>query len=191
MSELRFGKEKRHIDWELLRKIGVWLLQITLVCGIAFICVWYFGQRASTIGESMEPILKNGDVVLVNTIIYDASSPKRGDIIAFKPNGNENTHYYIKRIIGLPGEKLEIKQGKIYINGKKLKETYKTTKIKDVGIAEGEVVLKGDEYFVLGDNRLSSEDSRMADVGNVKKSEIKGKAWFVAAPRKSFGFIRK
>ena len=120
----------------------------------------------------MNPVIRNGDVVLVNRIVYDASTPKRGDIIVFKPKGNENLHSYIKRIIGLPGESVEIRDGEICIASEK-------------------IVLGGDEYFVLGDNRESSEDSRMADIGNVKRSEIEGKVWFILSPKDRFGLLGK
>lgn len=139
----------------------------------------------------MNPVLKNGDVVLVNRFVYNASAPKRGDIIAFKPKGNENAHYYIKRIIGLPGESVEIIENCIYINGEKLEEEYKTTEISDVGIAFEKIQLGSDEYFVLGDDRENSEDSRNADVGNVKRDYIYGKVWFVSASKSSFGFVKE
>ncbi len=86
----------------------------------------------------MRPAVLNDDIVLVNRMIYDATTPKRGDIIVFKPNGNENARSYIKRIIGLPGETVQIKDGKIYIDGKILEEDYETTAIEDVGTARGE-----------------------------------------------------
>lgn len=91
-----------------------WILQIAVVLLFAFVFVWYFGQRVSTVGDSMSPKLSNGDVVLVNRFAYNVTSPKRGDIIVFKPKGNENSHYYIKRIIGLPGETVEITRFCIY-----------------------------------------------------------------------------
>ena len=138
----------------------------------------------------MSPVLSNADVVLTNRILYNASSPRRGDIIVFKPKGNENAHYYIKRIIGLPGETVEIIENNVYIDGEKLEEDYATSEIGDVGIADEKIELAGDEYFVLGDNRESSEDSRNADIGNVKREYIYGKAWFVVSPRKHFGFIK-
>lgn len=138
----------------------------------------------------MKPVLSNGDVVLVNRIRYNAMAPKRGDIIMFKPKGNENVHYYTKRIIGLPGESVEIIENRIYIDGEKLEEEYETTDISDVGIADEKIELAEDEYFVLGDNRASSEDSRNADVGNVKREYIYGKAWFVISPWKSFGWVK-
>ena len=82
-----------------------------------------------------------------------------------------------------------IKDGEIYIDGEKLEEKYETTAIEDAGTASEEITLDGDEYFVLGDNRRNSEDSRMADIGNVKRSEIEGKAWFVLSTKGNFGFI--
>ena len=137
----------------------------------------------------MKPVLENGDVVLVNRIVYNATTPKRGDIIVFRPRGNENSHYYIKRIVGLPGETVEILETRVYINGEKLEEDYDTTDIDDVGLLSEPMELASDEYFVLGDDRENSEDSRNADVGNVKRDYIYGKAWFITSPWKNFGFI--
>lgn len=168
-----------------------WILQLAVVLLLAFVFVWYFGQRVSTIGDSMSPQLNNGDVVLVDRFVYNVSTPKRGDIIVFKPKGNENSHYYIKRIIGLPGESVEIIEGSVYIDGEKLEEDYAASLIHDVGILSEKITLAGDEYFVLGDDRDKSEDSRMADVGNVKRSYIYGKAWFLASPLDHMGRIRK
>lgn len=108
----------------------------------------------------------------------------------FRPNGNENAHASIKRIVGLPGETIQLKDNAVYINGEKLKEDFQTTEIRDAGIAGEELVLGGDEYFVLGDNRAASEDSREADIGTVKRSEIEGKAWFVMLPTQHFGLIK-
>lgn len=191
MRDLKFGKESRRpANFEWVPSVLTWIFQIIIVCVLAFVFVWYFGQKVSTIGDSMKPVLENGDTVLVNRIIYDASTPKRGDIIVFKPNGNENMYSYIKRIIGLPGETVQIKDGVIYIDGTILEESYTTSDIDFSGIAENEITLDVDEYFVLGDNRESSEDSRMADIGNVKRSEIEGKAWFKIWPAGHIGFIK-
>lgn len=182
---------KNSISMEKVKRLIMQILEAGLVLLFAFVFVWYFGQRVSTVGSSMEPVLENGDVVFVNRFVYNTSSPKRGDVIVFKPRGNENSHYYIKRIIGLPGETVEIIEGAIYIDGEKLEENYDATEVRDVGIVTGEMELKGDEYFVLGDARDRSEDSRMADVGNVKRSYIYGKAWFVVSPLEHFGRIGK
>ena len=188
--DLQFGKEtKRRASFEWVPGAFKWLLQIIIVCFMAFVFVWYFGQRVSNIGDSMSPIIKNRDIVLVNRILYDASTPKRGDVIVFKPNGNEMLHSYIKRIIALPGETVKIEEGKIFVNGKELEEEYETSAIVDTGLASEEITLAGDEFFVLGDNRESSTDSRMPEIGNVKRSEIEGKAWFIITPGKRFGWI--
>ncbi|HBA62700.1 MAG TPA: signal peptidase I [Lachnospiraceae bacterium] len=192
MGKKNRGKHpgKWRTTWTKLRHISAWVFQITVVCLFAFVFVWYFGQRISNVGDSMEPVLKNGNVVLVNRIVYDAKNPKRGDLIAFKPNGNENSHYYIKRIIGLPGETVLIQDGKILINGTELAEAYETTEIQEAGIAQEEIHLGIDEYFVLGDNRMSSEDSRNANIGIVKRSYIEGRIWFIVSPIRELGFIR-
>ena len=137
----------------------------------------------------MNPEIENGDIVLVNTLIYNAKNPSRGDVIVFKPQGDETMHSYMKRVIGLPGETVEIKDGIIYIDGEELEEDYKTSAIKEAGLAAEKVKLKSQEYFVLGDNRLSSMDSRSVEVGNVKKTEIEGRAWFIASPLRHFGFV--
>ena len=140
---------------------------------------------------SMEPTLENGQQIFIDRFLYVLSSPKAGDIVAFLPNGNENSHYYIKRIIALPGESVEIVENSVYINGEKLQEDYETSKIDDVGIVNEKIKLGSDEYFVLGDDRQNSEDSRNANVGNVKYSYIYGKAWFVISPKTHFGFVKE
>ncbi|MBM6972030.1 signal peptidase I [Mordavella massiliensis] len=182
-------KWRLRLNWEYLPVVAKWVFEIAVVCLFAFVAVWYFGQRVSTVGDSMSPILRNGDVVLVNRIVYNATTPKRGDVIVFKPKGNENDHYYIKRIVGLPGETIEIIENRVYIDGERLEEDYETTNIDDVGVVDEKLKLAGDEYFVLGDNREQSEDSRDADVGNVKREYIYGKAWFVITPGDEFGFV--
>ena len=191
MAKLSFGKKRRKkMDYELLQEILGWVFQIALVCFAAFLIVWFFGHKVSTIGDSMSPKLSNGDITLVNRLVYETRNPRRGEIIAFKPNGSENSHYYIKRVIGLPGETIEYSDGKILIEVEVLKEEYKTTKIKELGLLEEPITLKSTEYFVLGDDRQNSEDSRMANVGNVKKSEIEGKVWFVVSPIKHLGSVK-
>ena len=189
-TKLHFPAE--HVSfrkWDL-RKISVWGIQIVCVCLLAFMLVFFFGQRVSNAGDSMRPALHNGDIVLVNRLVYNASKPKRGDVIAFKPNGNENAHYSIKRVVGLPGETVQNKDGAIYIDGKQIVEYIYKFEIETPGIAEDAVKLGEGEYFVMGDNHTSSDDSRMADVGNVKREDIYGKVWFVASFGKNFGWIK-
>ena len=172
-------KFKFDIDFERVGNAAIWAIKIGLVCLLAFVFVWFFGKQVSVVGDSMKPELQNGDVVMVNRVIYNATPPKRGDVIVFKPKGNANAHYYMKRVIALPGETIEILENNIYINGEKLEEKYETTAIDDLGMLKGKVTLGEDEYFVLGDDRENSEDSRHADVGNVQRRYIYGKAWFV------------
>jgi signal peptidase I len=189
MARLTFGKTKKRVNYDLLQIILKWAFEIALVCFIAFVFVWFFGLRVSVIGDSMNPRLSNGNVVLVNRVAYNMGAPKRGDVIAFKPNGNESAQYYVKRIIGLPGETVEVKDGYIWVNGKKLKDKYQTSKIEEAGLLQEPITLGTKEYFVLGDDRSNSEDSRHADVGNVERSAIKGKVWFTIVGKK-FGFVR-
>ena len=188
--ELTFKNKKKREHSKIWRQVGSWAIKIALVCFLAFVLVLFFGKRVSNVGDSMNPEMANGDIILVNTLIYNAKNPERGDVIVFKPQGDETMHSYMKRVIGLPGETVEIRGGMIYINGKELEEDYKTSAVKDAGLASEKIKLKNQEYFVLGDNRLSSTDSRSAEVGNVKKTEIEGKAWFVASPFKHFGFVK-
>ncbi len=189
MADLTFGKKRRRVNYDLLREILKWTFQIAIVCFLAFAIVWYFGQRVSVIGDSMNPELSNGDVTLMNKVVYNMSNPKRGNVIAFKPNGNESSHYYIKRIVGLPGETIEVKDGKILIDGKEIKEKYETTELSELGLLSEALVLGDDEYFVLGDDRQNSEDSRSEEIGNVRRSDIVGKVWFVISGD-NFGFVR-
>lgn len=191
MAGLSFGrKRRRQVNYELLQEIFIWIVRIALVCVIAFGLVWYFGQKVSVIGDSMNPQLENGDITLINRLVYNMRKPKKGEVIAFKPNGNENSHYYIKRVIGLPGETIEYVHGEILIDSEAIEEDYNTTKIEELGLLEEPITLGKEEYFVLGDDRQNSEDSRMANVGNVKQSEIAGKVWLVVSPMKHFGFVK-
>lgn len=189
-AKLHFAKDKIQVEPKDMRKIFGWGIQIVCVCLAAFMLVSFFGQRVSNAGDSMRPTLQNGEIVLMNRLIYNASKPKRGDVIAFKPNGNENAHYSIKRVVGLPGETVQIKDGTIYINGEEHVKDIYTFEIESPGIAEDPIKLGEGEYFVMGDNHTSSDDSRMADVGNVKREDIYGKVWFVASFGNNFGFVK-
>ena len=126
----------------------------------------------------------------MNRVIYRLSSPKRGDVVVFLPNGNQNSHYYVKRVVGLPGERIQIREGNVYINDVLLEEDEAFDKMIDAGIAQSELELAADEYFVLGDNRNSSEDSRSGNIGAVRKDNIIGKAWFhMASDTDTMGLI--
>lgn len=189
MGELNFYKRKKKISASLLKEILIWVFDIVVVLIIAFALVHFIGEKTSIIGESMSPTLENDDIVIINKFIYEVSSPDRNDIVVFKPYGNEKLHYYIKRVIGLPGETVQIAEGKIYIDGKLLEEVIDIDLITNPGLASNPITLGKDEYFVLGDNRNNSEDSRFSEIGNVKKDDIAGKAWFRISPKSKIGFI--
>ena len=188
--KLYFRKKCRSLKTEKVKTAIEWGTEIIVVCILAWMLVSFFGQRVSNAGDSMSPVLKNGDVVLINRIVYDARKPKRGEIIAFRPNGNENAHYCIKRVVGLPGETVQIKDGKVYIDGKVQKKNVYTSDLDFAGIAEKKLTLGETEYFVLGDNSAGSDDSRLADIGNVKREDIGGKVWFVTNIGKNFGLVK-
>lgn len=188
-SGLHFGREKKKVNIPVVKEVLTWIIEIAIVLVIAFVFVYYIGLRTSVVGQSMAPTLENKQEILVNRFIYSVSNPKTNDIVVFLPNGNEKAHYYVKRIIGVPGDKVQIKDGAVYVNGELFEEAVETAAILDAELAAEEIVLGEDEYFVLGDNRNNSEDSRYANIGNVKKEYIIGKAWFVVSPYKDFGFL--
>ena len=175
---LTFYQKKKKINPKLIKDIFEMILGSMIVIFLAFVIVFSVGMRTSVVGDSMEPGLVNGQEILINRVIYRLSSPKRGDVIVFLPNGNQNSHYYVKRVIGLPGETIHIQDGSVYVDGVMLEEDETVDKIIDAGIAQNELTLELDEFFVLGDNRNSSEDSRSGNIGAVKKDNIIGKAWF-------------
>ncbi len=186
---LNFGRQKRKINVTAVKEVFSWMIEILLAIVLAFTFVYFIGLRTSVVGQSMSPTLVSGDEILVNRFVYKVTDPKRGDIIVFLPNGNEKSHYYVKRVIGVPGDTVLIQNGAVYINGEVYKEEIEAAAIEEAGLASEEITLDSDEYFVLGDNRNNSEDSRYANIGNIKKDYIIGKAWFRVAPFSSFGFF--
>lgn len=184
-------KRRKKINSGVLKEIGSWAFVIAVSVFLAFVIVYTFGVRTVVYGNSMEPKLYGGQQVLINRFVYVISDPDFGDVVAFLPNGNENSHYYIKRIIGTPGDTVQIRNGYLYLNGAKLNEGEEFDKIADPGIAENEITLGEDEYFVLGDNRNFSEDSRSGNVGVVKKRYMLGKVWFrISKDLQFMGFVR-
>lgn len=165
-------------------------IYILVILVLTYCAVVFVGQRTSVIGSSMEPTLSDGDNLIVDKITYRFQEPKRFDIIVFPYQYTKNT-YYIKRIIGLPGEKIRIdEEGKIYINGEVLEENYGKEVIVDAGLVAEEITLADDEYFVMGDNRNDSADSRFLSVGNIRRESIMGRAWLRIYPFKSFGILK-
>ena len=176
----------------ILREILGFLIYVGIVVGITFFIITFVGQRTYVSGSSMENTLSHGDNLIVDKITYRFSDPKRYDIIVF-PFRHEENVYYIKRIIGLPGETVQIDDdGNIYIDGELLQESFGREVIRPetVGIASEPVVLGDDEYFVMGDNRNNSTDSRTEIVGNIHRSEIIGRAWVRIWPLSKMGFLK-
>lgn len=164
-------------------------LYILLILVLTFFVVQYVGQRIVVIGHSMETTLSDRDNLLVDKLTYQLKEPKRFDVVVFPFQYADHT-YFIKRIIGMPGERVRIDEdGNIYINGEILEEEYGIEKIEDPGVAIEEIILGVDEYFVLGDNRNDSSDSRFVSVGNIHRKQIMGKACFRIYPLEKIGFI--
>ena len=187
---LTFYQKKKKLNSKVIKDVLEVLIGSVAAIFLAVVIIYSVGMRTSVIGNSMEPALWNGQEILINRIGYKLSTPKRGDVIVFLPNGNENAHYYVKRVIGLPGEKVLIENGNVYIDGQLLEEDDTYDKISDAGIAQTELELGNDEYFVLGDNRNSSEDSRSGNIGPINKDTIIGKAWFhMASGEDGLGLI--
>lgn len=172
-----------------MKEVFHFVLYILGVLLATYLIIHFVGQRTVVVGQSMRETLQDGDNLVVDKISYRVSDPKRFDIIVFPYEYEEDT-FYIKRIIGLPGETVQItKKGQILINGEVLNESYGREVMKQAGMASKPIELGKDEYFVLGDNRNESEDSRYEDVGTIKKEDIIGRAIFRIYPFSSFGRI--
>lgn len=181
-------ESKKPLVYKILIEIFIWAAQIAAVIFFAYFIVYYCLEKTNVIGVSMETTLYNGEPIIINKFSYRISDPKRFDVIVFKQSGKEHSYYNIKRIIGLPGETLQMKEGSIYINGEILEETVNAEPMANYGLASEEILLEENEYFVLGDNRNNSEDSRFAGIGNITREEIVGKAFLRLSP---FNFVNK
>lgn len=173
------------------RPIFTWIFQIAVTLALAAVVAIFFFQSITMQESSMEPTLETGERFFVNKLIYKFTGPDRGDIIAFTKDGSDDAPIHIKRVIGLPGETIEIRDGVIYIDGEEYEEKGDLPQITNPGLAEDGVTLGNDEYFVLGDNRNNSEDSRFAEVQNIDKKYIEGKLWFCMYPADRMGFVKQ
>ena len=174
------------------KEIINWVVYFVCLLAVVFVINTFVVQRTMVSGDSMYPYLHNKDQLMMDKLSYRFHDPERFDIIVFPFQYQSNT-YYIKRIIGLPGETVQIMEdGSIYINGEKLEESYGREVIKPetIGRAADPIVLEEDEYFVMGDNRNNSSDSRTDMVGNIKREDIIGKAWLRIWPLSDFGVLK-
>ncbi len=170
-----------------VRYITKWIVDLAVVFVLALFLVQYMGMQYRVSGHSMEPALEDGDTVLVNRVVYRFSQPKRLDLAVFR--ARDGSRLYLKRIIGLPGETVQIQDGRVYINGTPLDLPGGLSEAGLAGMADVPTELGENEYFLLGDNRSSSEDSRFENIGNVSLDQIVGKAWFLASPLNRLGFL--
>lgn len=182
--EEEIKKEKRK---KRIKECIIWFAEIAIVVLFAYFLVHFCFKKTSTIGSTMEPTLYNGEEVLINTKAYMVFSPHREDVIAFydkegASDEGEEPLIAFRRIIGLPGEKIQIKDGKIWINREEWTESYTYLPMNSAGIAEQEITLDDEEYFVLCDSRIDVDDSRNASFGMVKESQIIGKVSFQLEP---------
>ena len=179
--------EEKEFSW--VREIISTAVYLLAVVAVTFLFVQFVGQRTHVNGDSMNVTLEDGDNLIVDKLSYRFSEPERYDIIVFPYQYQEKT-YYIKRIIGMPGETVQIIDGMVYIDGEMLDESYGKEVMQYSGVASDPIELGNDEYFVLGDNRNNSSDSRDPSVGNIKEDQIIGKAFIRIWPLNKFGILK-
>ena len=166
--------------------LKVILTYVAIVATVIIIRI-FFVDPIRVDGRSMDDTLKNGEILLLNKIVYKKGEVRRFDIVVI----DEGNKSIIKRVVGLPGETIEYKDNKLYINGKEMNDPYPSTKTDDFSIEDvGHTKIPGDTYFVMGDNRTDSLDSRYPSVGVIKKSQILGRANFVIWPLNKFGKVK-
>ncbi len=173
---LSFYKRKKKISLKVIHEIAGWILSILITVFLGTALVMLFGMKVSMVGTSMENGLLADQGLLIDRFTYVLGKPKAGHVVIFLPNGNENSYYYTKRVVACPGDTVEITGGKLYVNGEKseIMEAY----ISEAGLAENEITLDINQYFLMGDNPSESEDSRSSGIGPVPIEDIKGHVWF-------------
>ena len=172
------------------RGIVKWIFEIIVTVVFAVLVAISAFQTVTLQESAMEPTYSVGEKFFVNRAVYKIKSPKRGDVIVFRTSVCDDAALHIRRVIGLPGETVLIKDGQVYINGKVYEENGAYPDITNAGLADSSITLESGEYFVLGDNRNNSEDSRFSDIGNINKKYIVGKLWFTVSPKSKIGFVK-
>lgn len=186
----KIQEAKEKLEDEKVRGFMRWGFEIVVTLVLAAMVGIMLFQTVTMQESSMEPTIAVGDRFFINRVVYKFSSPKRGDLIVFRTNASDDAALHIRRVIGLPGETVQISDGKILIDGKEYQEAGQFPEITNPGLASTTVTLESGQYFVLGDNRNNSEDSRYSDIGNVNKRYIVGKLWFTCSPFEKFGFVK-
>ena len=179
-----------------MRVIAGWIIFIGVFLALIFALVPLVGATMKVTDGAMGPSLAIGDTVAVNHLSYLLLRPKRGDVIQFvvaeeeQGSAPQAQTVYLRRVIGRPGETVQIMDGKVYINGYPLEEEYAAGAASYAGIAASQVTLDNDEYFVMADNRSNNFDSRDATVGPISRDDILGKVWIRVFPFEKFGFVK-
>lgn len=190
------GKKQKEIKEERMRDCIRTLLFFLLALAVCLFARTYVARLTLVSGSSMNDTLQDNNWVITEKLSYTFFEPKRFDIILFPyTDSRGNTEYLVKRIIALPGETIEIRDGQIYINDELLDDPYAKEPWSYAGVAGTLQVMGDDEYFVMGDNRNDSTDSRAMDVygepllGPVHRNDIVGKVWLRLTPINKFGFV--
>ena len=173
---LSFYRRRKRISTSMIKEIFSWVTGIVIAFLLAATLNYCLGMSTYVVGVSMESTLYNGQRIFINRVSYKIRGPEAGDVVVFLPNGNRNAHYYVKRVVAVPGDTVQIQDGILYVNGEACDLI--TAKILEEGIASNELTLEKGQYFCIGDSPGSSEDSRSANIGPVHSEDIIGKVWF-------------
>ena len=192
MRKVPLSKKQKRAEMikKTLIHVGIWLLGLLIVIALGVFAVRGFGIKTVIIDQSMNPTLQNEDVVLLNKLSYKIGSPKRMDVVAVRIGASENSPTYVRRIIGLPGETVQIKDGKVYIDDTELELTFNDAAIENAGVAEKGETLGDNEYFVLCDDYNNNrDDSRLDSIGTIDSDQILGKVWLIRSPLSRLGLV--
>ena len=192
MRKVPLSKKQKRAEKnkKTLIHVGIWLLGLLIVIALGVFAVRGFGIKTVIIDQSMNPTLQNEDVVLLNKLSNKIGSPKRMDVVAVRIGASENSPTYVRRIIGLPGETVQIKDGKVYIDDTELELTFNDAAIENAGVAEKGETLGDNEYFVLCDDYNNNrDDSRLDSIGTIDSDQILGKVWLIRSPLSRLGLV--
>ena len=175
---LNFRRRRRRFKVKELQVTAINVGIVVAVVIVAFLLVFTFFTSVNMAGVSMRPTIEDETNLLINRGRYLFMKPSHNHIVAFESLSNEQDTIYVKRVVAVPGDTVVIKGGRLFVNGEKYDDVADTESITYSGLAETQLTLGEDEYFVLGDNRNNSEDSRYQSIGLISKKQIKGKVWF-------------
>lgn len=179
-------KPVRNILTDVILK---WVADVVIVVTAAVFLIIFLGDKISIVGNSMSDKIRSGQEILIDKISYELRDIKRYDVIVYKSDLSGQDEYVVKRVIGLPGEEIQIVDSKIYIDGAEIEDKYYEGNFES-GYAANTIKIGDNEYFVMGDNRNLSQDSRFEYVGNIKRNDILGKAWLIISPFSKIRMIK-